>query len=349
MKKAGLIFLIIIFLITMTLKINDLIRPVKPGSEESIYLIIEPGTPGLMIGEKLYEKNLIKSKNLFNLLIIGQGLENSLKAGTYELKPSFDMFKIINLLVEGRVATFRVTIPEGFTVDDISRRLSVLTDYTQDEFKREAEKDQGKEYLAGIHENNTIYALEGFLYPDTYIIPKDFTPSQIFAVMLSVFEERWLERLKNEENGIEKKSINSIKNQEDVVSTFTPYEIITIASMVEEEARLDYEKPLVAAVIYNRLERNMLLQIDACIQYALEERKGRVLYSDLKIDSPYNTYLYPGLPPGPIASPGATSIEAVLNPADVEYLFYFARKDGSHVFSNRYEEHLRLQNELGDE
>ncbi len=361
MRRAGKIIFILIIVLTISLRILYLIGPVDREAENSVSVIIESGSSGGQIARKLYNNNLIRSKKLFSVLVSIKGYENSLKAGIYNINPSYDMEEIIDLLVDGRIATFRYTIPEGFTVEEIARRLSVLTSYTEEEYLNYARQDLGRDYL-NISTEDIKYALEGYLYPDTYVIPQEYNPKQIFDVMLSVYEKGWLNKLNqissasgsdsqnytNEDDN--KKTTNVVKEESfsKIASQFTTHEIMTIASLIEEEARLDEEKALVAAVIYNRLKSNMLLQIDATIQYIMDDRKERVLYSDLTIDSPYNTYVYPGLPPGPISNPGANSIEAALNPADVDFLFYFARKDGSHVFTRSYQEHLKLQNEMRD-
>ena len=342
MKRKELIYIIIVIILALCIKTADLLGPNKKLVTEK-QIIIKSGSSARQIAEELYRQELIKSRTLFNLIINLKGLENSLKAGVYNIKAEFGMLDIIDLLASGRVATFRVTIPEGFTVEEIARRLAVLTSYSEEEFLRYARANPGKDYLND--DMDIIYPLEGFLYPDTYIIPTEYKPGQILEVMLSVFESRWLERLEAALDPAGELETGLEVNRE-LVSRYSIHEIMTIASLIEKEAKLDEEKPLVAAVIYNRLRANMYLQIDACIQYILGERKERILYSDLRIDSPYNTYLYPGLPPGPIANPGAEAIKAALNPADVDYLFYFALSDGSHVFTRSYSEHLRLQNEM---
>ena len=341
MRRNELIYIIIVILFAISIKLADLMGPNNLEIEKQI--IIKSGSTARQIAEELYRQEIIKSRVLFNLIINFKGLENSLKAGAYNIKPEYNLLDVIDLLASGRVATFRVTIPEGYTVEEIARRLAVLTSYSEEEFLRYARVNPGKDYLKD--DENIIYPLEGFLYPDTYIIPTEYKPEEILRVMLSVFESRWLERIRTALDPAGEKEADLEVNRE-VVSGYSIHEIITIASLIEKEAKLDEEKPLVAAVIYNRLRMNMYLQIDACIQYILGERKERILYSDLRIDSPYNTYLYPGLPPGPIANPGAASIKAALNPADVDYLFYFALSDGSHVFTRSYSEHLRLQNEM---
>lgn len=342
MKRNVLIYFIIVILLAITIKVTDLMGPNK-GLQDEQQIIIKSGSTARQIAEELYKQDIIKSRTLFKLVLNLKGLENSLKAGVYNIKPEYNLLDIIDLLATGRVATFRVTIPEGFTVKEIASRLAVLTAYSEEEFLRYARVNPGKDYLP--EDKNIIYPLEGFLYPDTYIIPTEYKPGQILEVMLSVFESRWLERIRTAVDSTGEIETD-LDVKKEIVSKYTLHEIITIASLIEKEAKLDKEKPLVAAVIYNRLRENMYLQVDACIQYILGERKERILYSDLRIDSPYNTYLYPGLPPGPIANPGAESIKAALNPADVDYLFYFALQDGSHVFTRTYSDHLRLQNEM---
>jgi len=316
-KRAGKFFLLFVILLGGVIRLFYLMEPVDINNHQVVDLIINKGSSSEQIAEELYSSNLIRSKFVFNLLLFFKGIDDNLKAGFYQFKPSYNIREVISIIHEGRVATFKVTIPEGFTLDDIAERMAELTPYSKETFLEDA--------------NSFDYSLEGFLYPDTYIIPKDFTPEQIFEVMYREFKEKWLERLEDETKD----------------SRYSPLDIVVIASLVEKEAKLAEEKPVIAAVIFNRLNQEMLLQIDASIQYALPTRKERVLYSDLQFDSPYNTYLYTGLPPGPICSPGDASIEATLNPESNDYLFYFALPDGSHVFSRTYQEHLLLQKKMG--
>ncbi|MFW5981310.1 MAG: endolytic transglycosylase MltG [bacterium] len=338
-KKAAFALILIIIVLAITFKYFQLVSPVVGSGVENgeyVSINIETGSSGREIARKLYKNDLIRSEYLFYLLLRLE--EDSLKAGTYHLNQAYDMHDILDILLRGRVATFRVTIPEGYTVQEISTRLAELTPHSKEDFLEIAKRNLGREYLQEGHLKRK-YLLEGFLYPSTYIFPFDFSPEQIFEHMVYQYENRWLLRL--ESNYL-------AENPDNRVGTYTPYEIITIASLIEKEAKIDQEKSLIAAVIYNRLEQDMLLQIDASVQYALGDRRTRLLYRDLEFESHYNTYRYPGLPPGPIANPGSSSIEAALNPVDEDYLFYFARSDGSHVFTNSYSEHLRLQNEMRD-
>lgn len=329
MKKAGIIFFISILLLTGVLRIVSFLGPVDRNDNTRMVINIEPGSSSKEIGKKLYSNNLISSSVFFNVLVSVIGVDDDLQAGYYEFKPKDSLIKYIKDLVRGRVATFEVTIPEGYNMEEIAGRLARLTIYSKERFLNVARKEFNWSFLPEEKER-LKYCLEGYLYPDTYIIPREFTPREILDVILEQFKIEWWPKLKE-----------ATENKE-----FTPREIITIASLIEEEAKYDKEKPLIAAVIYNRLQKNMLLQIDATIQYALPARRKRILYKDLKKESPYNTYLYQGLPPGPICNPGSRAIEAALNPANVNYLFYFALDDGNHIFTNTYVKHLKKQAEM---
>ncbi len=326
-----MLFLIFVFVIAGFLKLYSLTEPVDINDDEEFLVKIEPGKSGLQIGEELYEKDLIQSRTVFNLLVMIKGFNKNLQAGYYEFSRSEDLNSIIDKLVKGDIATFTVTIPEGFDVKAIAHRLAELTIYEKEQFLAAANNKNLSNDNFINSEENTRYVLEGFLYPSTYNLPQGLSPDRILSIFVRTFENEWGFLV---EEKIEGKKYNI-------------YEIITIASMIEREAKLEEEKPLISAVIYNRLNRDMLLQIDATVQYVLEEWKENLLYQDLEIDSAYNTYRYKGLPPGPISNPGDKAIEAALNPDEnTDYLFYFALRDGSHVFSKTYQKHLQKQSEM---
>ncbi|RUM87517.1 MAG: endolytic transglycosylase MltG, partial [Thermodesulfatator sp.] len=172
-------------------------------------------------------------------------------------------------------------------------------------------------------------SVEGFLFPDTYYLVKGLAPGEIIRIMVRRFWEVWRKyEARARELGV------------------SVYEVVTLASIVEKEAVLSREKPLIAAVYWNRLRRGMPLQADPTVRYALKRFRGRLYYKHLRVDSPYNTYRYPGLPPTPIANPGEESLRAVLYPARVPYLYFVSRGDGSHKFSTTYREHLRAVRKL---
>ncbi|HKL76079.1 MAG TPA: endolytic transglycosylase MltG [Halanaerobiales bacterium] len=330
MKKSAIILFILIILITFSVRFITFLQPVERNTDDVYSVNIDYGSTSKKVANVLEDNNIIRSSFAFNVVINILGYDNQLRAGYYEISPENNIFEVIDIIRKGRVATFKVSIPEGSTLKEIISRFEEKTLYSKEDYLNIAQNiDFNKEYLSN-NSDAIKYKLEGFLYPDTYKIQKNYKPTQIYKLMVNEFENRWFLRLKN-------KTANS---------NYSILELVTIASIVEKEAKLKEEKPIIAGIIYNRLEKNMKLQIDATIQYALPKRKERLLYSDLKIESKYNTYLYQGLPPGPISNPGDASLNAVLNPQKTEYLFYFAREDGSHEFSKTYQEHLEKQNEL---
>jgi UPF0755 protein len=258
----------------------------------------------------LEAKGVIKNKNYFILYSKLNGLKDNSKSANIIIEPQIDLKELIYKLKSGESDFVIVTIPEGFTLYQIGERLEKNNLADKSSFVNISLKDIGGGQLVSPR-NNIIYDLEGFLFPDTYYIPKNFSGKDAASLMLnrfkSVFSKQYTDRA--DELGM---SINNI---------------ITIASLIEREAANDKERSRISGVIYNRLKRGMLLQIDAAVIYANtkgERHMDKLVYSDLKIDSRYNTYLYKGLPPGPIASPGKASIEAALYPENNDYLYYVA-------------------------
>jgi UPF0755 protein len=253
------------------------------------------------------------------------GLKDNIKNTNIIIKPQSILEDLISKIKSEEPDFAIVTIPEGYTLYQIAERLEKNKLADKNTFISITLKDLNAEELIPEREN-VPHSLEGFLFPDTYYIPLNFSEKDIASLMLNrfkmVFSQKYMDRAK--ELGI---SVN---------------DIITIASLVEREAKNDSERSRIAGVIYNRIKKDMLLQIDAAVIYAHtkgERHMSRVLYSDLRIDSKYNTYLYKNIPPGPIAAPGKPSIEAALYPESHDYLYYVAAEDG-HVFSKSYSEHV---------
>ncbi len=320
-------------MLAVSLKVVDLMQPVNKNNDENILIEVKKGASAQEIVDTLSIHNLIKSRLLFRIYIYLTDADQKLQAGYYYLNQSMDMIEIINQLEKGGNAVYKVTIPEGLSVDEVFDRLAEKSRHSFEDFEAILNnKDLGYEFLP---EDNPelIFRLEGVLYPNTYTIPLGYDPEKTIDVLLNSFNENVIENIYNTEK---KRDYNL-------------YEILTIASLIEEEARFDDEKPIIASVIYNRLDQDMLLQMDATVQYILDEKKPRLLYRDLDIESPYNTYLNKGLPPGPICSPGDKAIKAALNPEDTDYLFYFALENGEHVFTESYQEHIKKQNEMKNE
>ncbi|MFZ5645717.1 MAG: endolytic transglycosylase MltG [Bacillota bacterium] len=302
---------------------NALLSPVEVGNEGEISVVIPDNANAARIGEILYKNGLVRGSGLVSFYARLNGLDQKLKPGRYQLSRAQSLPDIVQKLVEGPPDIMIFTVPEGFT-------LSQLTDLL--ERKGIAEKDVFKNLLASprsythpfLKKIPSAVGLEGYLFPDTYHIGSSTKEAEIIGMLLDRFQTE-IDRL-----DYEKKAAKM---------NLTLHQAVTIASMIEGEAAVDEERPIIASVIYNRLRIGMPLQIDATVQYALGGKPGKLYYKDLEIDSPYNTYRIPGLPPGPINSPGRASLTAAVNPARTNYLYYVAKPDGTHAFSTTLEEH----------
>lgn len=316
MKKLGSFFLIgVLYLGGWYL---EWLEP--PSQKEAPRVIyIAPGTPVKKIASILEKRGIIKNRYVFLLEAWRKGVLHKLKAGEYELSPHLSLDEVLQILAEGRVITHIVTIPEGANVWEVADLLDRAGLVPRKAFLEKA-FDQEFVHSLGIPGPS----VEGFLFPDTYYFVKGTSPEEIIKAMVSHFWKVW-------------------RKYEDRARQLgvSVYEAVTLASIVEKEAVLSREKPLIAAVYWNRLKRGMPLQADPTVRYALRRFHGRLYYKYLRVKSPYNTYRYPGLPPTPIANPGEESLKAVLYPAKVPYLYFVSKGDGSHYFSRTYREHLR--------
>ncbi|NLL18869.1 MAG: endolytic transglycosylase MltG [Clostridia bacterium] len=299
----------------------------KPYSAKSMVVEVEIplGSSPSTIAELLAQKELIRHPKAFYYYTRLKGISQDLKAGTYFLDAAWTVEEIASALTKGgSVATVRFTIPEGLNLEQIAQRIEATGLVTAEEFLETAAHHRfDYDFLIDIPEGPK--RLEGFLFPDTYEVRAGATSKDIIAMMLRRFEQIYNDEYRQ-------------RQQELGLSTL---ELVTMASIVEREAKLDEERKIIAGVFYNRLQQNWLLQSCATVQYLLDEPREVLLNKDLEIESPYNTYKYPGLPPGPIASPGKASLEAALYPADVDYLFFKVdpNGNGSHIFSRTLAEH----------
>ena len=332
MKKIILSIFLIISLITTACSLDDFKKPVDANSEEKIKVEVPKGASTSTISEILAEKNLIKSEFFFKREVKNLGYDGKLKAGEYRLSKSFNLNKIIEHLYKGLTyeETVKFTVPEGLEVQEIVDLLikeNIINDGQK--FKDEL-KSQLKENK--LTKNIDYINLEGFLFPDTYIVSKDASAKQVVSKFLNRFNKVFDE--------------TTIKKIEE--SKFSFYEILTLASIIEREVAVDNERNVVASVFYNRIDKGMYLQSCATVQYILGERKANLLISDTKIDDPYNTYQYEGLPPGPICSPGQKAIKAAVNPKQTDYLFFVKsyKNDGSHIFTTNLKDHNYYKNKL---
>jgi UPF0755 protein len=282
------------------------------------------------LAKQLAEKDVIKNETIFYYYLTFMGVED-VEPGLYNIPHLASSSDVAQILESGPVPEMiKVTIPEGYTVNQIAQLIDDKGLGDKDTFLQAVQEDYSHLPITQhIQEKvGSKYQLEGFLFPKTYEFKKGTTEKDIIEVLLNQTEkelkQEWIDTATKK--GMEW------------------YDVMTLASIVERETKVGAERNKVAGVYLNRLKIDMKLQADATIQYLFEEQKERVLYEDLKVESKYNTYLNKGLPPTPISNPGADAIEAVINAENHPYLFYVTRKDGSdeHYFSKTYQEHLTL-------
>ncbi|MEO7719976.1 MAG: endolytic transglycosylase MltG [Capsulimonas sp.] len=320
---AVLLFVIAIVVLGGFLIETSLLSPRSTtGPVRTAYVTVRPGMTEKEIGEMLEKKRLVRRGLGFVLAARLDGLSGKMKSGRYQLSSSMKPQQMAALISEGKTAAAPVVIPEGFTAEQIAKRLAARGDVDEKEFLRLAQTDGLSFHVDGFTPPSAN--LEGYLFPDTYDIPKDMSARDIITMMVREFADKVI-----------------VPHKKEFASSKVLRDTITLASLVEREAEVDSDRPLVAAALSNRLKIGMRLQCDATVQYALPGHKARLFYKDLRVESPYNTYLHAGLPPTPIANPGVSSIEAALHPAQADYLYYVARPDGRHIFTATLADHNR--------
>lgn len=295
-----------------------------PAASGNLQVTVPSGTGTRGIATLLEEAGLIRSGDFFVIASRLQKLDGKLRAGTYTLSANMDLPAIFDRLLAGQDETRRFTIPEGYDIRRTAESLEEQGIVKKDDFYEAlAAGSFDYRFLADIPAGEN--QLEGFLYPDTYEVYAGATATEIIEKMLDRFDQLFTDDqyLRAEELGL------SIR------------EAVTLASVIEREAVVPEDRPVIAGVFLNRLAIGMPLQSCATVQYILGEQKPVLSTTDTQIDSPYNTYRIVGLPPSPICSPGIASIEAALWPTETDYLYFLAKGDGSHVFSVTYEEHLQ--------
>lgn len=299
----------------------------KPPDNKSVIIKVKEGDNLNIISRRLKKSKIIQDRLGFKLMVIISKKTTSLSYGWYKFEIYEEPREVLKKLIKGRRMTVKVVIPEGLKINETIRTFCLHKEANINTVKLDSlAKDTNFIKKLGIN----APTLEGYLFPDTYIFYKGERAKKVIEKMVSSL---FLTLKPSQEFEIRS-------------MTFTSHEIITIASMIEREAMLDREKPIIASVIYNRLKKNMPLQIDATVLYSLGTYKKRVLYKDLRVKSPYNTYRNRGLPPGPIASPGFQSIISALHPAKTDYLFYVANGKGGHIFSETYKEHVKAKKKV---
>lgn len=291
----------------------------RRGGKEAL-IQVRQGDTFYSVAENLKKEGIIRSRLLITVLARITGRSRQLKEGTYRVSSRQNALQIVSMLTRGRITSRAFTVPEGFNAYQIGELLQQKGIVKKADFLSAV---QDKEILSQFHINQST--AEGFLYPETYFIPYEYRSEDIVKLMIAGFFKK-----------ITPLVVNRIKARYGSLEKG-----VNLASLVEWEARVDFERPIIAGVFLNRLNGGHHLGSCATVLYAMKRHKERLLFKDLTIDSPYNTYIYQGLPPTPICSPSEKSILAVIYPAKEPYLYFVSMNNGRHYFSTTYQEHLQ--------
>ncbi len=318
--RTGAFVLSVVFVTVVVFSWAELRRPLVPGAAAEDFKV-EPGVSFLSIAERLEERGIVGSAFFLRAAARARGADRRVRYGTYRLGPGMSAWEVLDALYAGKVAEIEVTIPEGTDIFGLAGKLEAAGVLEARAFLRAA-RDRSVLARFGI----TGESAEGYCFPDTYRFALDIPPAKVLATMVGRFRERIGPLLRG--------------------ATIPPplvddRDVLTLASIVEQEARLPEERPLIAGVYLNRLRRGMRLEADPTAVYGRNTVSRRVTAEDVRRTSPYNTYRIHGLPPGPIANPGEAAVKAVLEPAATSALYFVARGDGSHIFSRSYRDHRR--------
>jgi UPF0755 protein len=292
---------------------------------QPVRVVVPRGASVRAVAESLAARGVIGSATLFRAYVAWSDRDRALKPGTYQLRPGTPYGELVNALVNGRGLVHVITVVEGWEMRQIAAQLARALAVPPDSVDA-AVRDTALRARLDV----PTPTLEGYLFPATYTFPAGTTARTAVREMVARFERAWRPEWDARLQAL----------------ALRRHDAVTLASIVEREAVKPEERPVIAAVYYNRLRKGMRLEADPTVQYALGRHTARVLYRDLEIDSPYNTYRRTGLPPGPIGSPGAPSLAAAVNPANVPYLFFVAHPDGHHEFRTTYAEHLQAVREV---
>lgn len=322
MKRLPFFAILFILLITTPLGLNQyynyLLKPASTEPKDQIF-VIRPGQPVTQIAQNLKEANLIKNTLAFRLLVAQMGIGKSIQAGDFRLSPNLTSREIATFLTHGAIDVW-ITFPEGVRLEEIAEIIEAKLAIPQND-----------QYTFDKQEFKKL-AREGYMFPDTYLIPKDATAQAVAEKLQTTFSQ------KVDQNLLAKGTNHNL----------TEDEVIILASLIEREAKSNHQRPIIAGILINRLNAGMALQVDATVQYA----KGydaasdswwpQVTQEDYKtVKSPFNTYLHPGLPPAPIANPGLESIRAAADPVNTDYLYYLHDREGKIHFAQNLEEHTK--------
>ena len=326
--RVARIFVIMIIIITIWQCFKIVDTPLKINNEEIVEVAEGDSFYGIL--DKLSEEGKIKNKFLVKLYLKICGIKPEVLEGTYKLNKSMTLNEFVNLLTDSNKDKVYITIPEGYTIDDIAEKLEENNICNSKEFIDSVKNYELPKYIS--NNPNKRYNLEGFLFPDTYSFNKNENADFIIKTMLNRFEKVWQEIVEDLNISIPEEEIEKKVN---------------VASIIEKEAVVDSERSFISSVIYNRIAIGMPLQIDATVIYSYGYHIEKMYEKYLEIDSPYNTYMYYGLPIGPISNPGRASLMAALKPKETDYIYYLLESENTHYFTDNYDDFLKRKEELG--
>jgi len=292
-------------------------RPVGSAAEEKLFTV-PPGWGLKKTADALRQEGLVSNALRFTILTRLDGKDKLLKAGEYFFSTTMTPREILGQMVEGRVHLYRLTIPEGYNLVQIAAAVAAAGLATEKDFL-----DTARDPEAAKQQGIEAETLEGYLFPDTYYFPRELDSITIIATMVRQFRAAYKPDWKQRANDL----------------GMTLHEVVTLASIIEKETGAPEERPLIASAFHNRLRKGMRLETDPTVIYGIPDFDGNLKRRDLETHTPYNTYKINGLPPGPIASPGALSLEAALHPAQTDYLYFVSKKNGTHQFSTTIKAH----------
>ncbi len=318
----GMIALCIIAFLVGLSSWNNASKAVSPDAD-SVVFTVAPGSSMRSVAQQLKEEGIIRNARALRLLSRVRGLDGKIRAGEYDLSPTSDTSEILEILTSGIMKTYEISFPEGLTAREIAARLEA------------AELSESEAFLAFVLDPKNAElleiegpSLEGYLFPETYRLPRGLPPERIARIFVNEFNKNWEQILR-----------------EEGPSEFSKRDLVTLASIVEKETGAAEERPLIASVFINRLNLGMRLETDPTVIYGITDFNGNLTRAHLQDKTnPYNTYKIYGLPPGPIANPGADALRAALHPADSSYLYFVSMNEGRHQFSETYKEHVNAVN-----
>ncbi|GIM27911.1 cell division protein YceG [Clostridium polyendosporum] len=332
-KPMRLVSIIILFILVISgcsyVKYKKAIDSPLIAKGPTIEIVVNEGETLYGLLERLKREGVLRNYYISKYYIKKHNLGAEIKPGTYDVSIDTSLEKFISILKQGGYSV-KLTIPEGFSVEDIATKVEKTGLVTKKEFLYALRKYPIPRFVKD--DNKKRYNLEGYLFPDTYTFQKNAKADDIILAMITRFNQVMKD--------VQIETGREIKEKD--------YErILTVASIIEKEARVEKDRTLISSVIENRLKSNMMLQIDATVIYSLGQHKDVVTYKDLEVKSPYNTYKNKGLPIGPICNPGKLSILAAIKPDNTNYLYYVLKKDNSHYFTATYKDFLIKKKEFG--